>query len=348
MGSDLLTSSLDRVLATLYHEEPDEVPCIWAFASKPMEDLFKRKGISLPPSDIITISDVIKFKVLKKSCRSYVLESPFGSLHLYDYYSRGYGCRKLLKPAIINVDDVERVPSPTLCEELIDLVEKYVRKYGEKFFLMVSHRGAFDSPWYYLRGFTKWLIDLVRNPDWVNKLIKIALEPQIEVTKELIKLGVHGVWVIGDLGNGKRLFISPQTYLKAIYPWHRKLVEEYHKLGAFVFLHSHGNLNPIIRLFEYIVKAGFDAINPLDTSEGMDLKYIKENYGDDITLIPQPSTIVLEKLKLKEICNYVRNQFKVCAPGGGFIYFAVIVYMSLNEALNYIKCVERYRRYPLK
>jgi len=321
------------------------VPCLWAFASKVIEDLFREKRINLPPSDIIVISDVVKFKVLEKRHNSYILKSSFGSIHLYDYYSGYYGCRKLLKPAVINKDDIKHISKPTLRDNLIDLVEKYVRKYGEEYFLMVSHRGAFDSPWYYLRGFTRWLIDLARNPDWANELIKASIEPQMKIAKELIKLGVHGVWIIGDLGSGKRLFISPQTYLKVIYPWHCKLVREYHKLGAFVFLHSHGNLNPI---FDYIVKAGFDAINPLDTNEGIDLKYIKEKYGEEITLIPQPSTTLLEKLKLDEIYNYVKEQFDLCAPGGGFIYYAVIVYMGLSEALRYIKCVMKFRKYPLK
>ena len=120
---------------------------------------------------------------------------------------------------------------------------------------------------------------------------------------------------------------------------------EYHKLGAFVFLHSHGNINPILK---YIVKAGFDAINPLDTSEGIDLKDVKEKYGEEITLVSQPSSVILERLERSEIYSYVKNQFDICAPGGGFIYFGVIVYMELNKALNYIKCVERPKKYPLR
>lgn len=338
-------SSLDRVVTTLYHEEPDQVPCIWAFSSKVMEELFKKRGLKLPISDVITVSDVIKFKILKRNHRSCMLKSPFGSIHLYDYYSGYYGYRKLLKPAVIDVNDISHVPKPTLHEELMNKVEKYVKEFSEKYFLVISHRGAFDSPWYYLRGFTKWLIDLIRNPEWANELIRVALEPQIEIAKELIKLGIHGVWVIGDLGDRRGLFIPPQVYFKVIYPWHRRLVMEYHKLGAFVFLHSHGNINSIL---EYIVKAGFDAINPLDTNEGINLKEVKEKFGEKITLIPQPSSVILEKLKQNEIYNYVKSQFDICAPGGGFIYFGVIAYMEMNKAINYIECVKKLKKYPLK
>jgi len=176
-------SSLDRVITTLYHEEPDQVSCIWAFASKVMEESFKRRGLKLPVSDIITVSDVIKFKVLRKIRKGYVLESPFGSVHLYEYYSGYYGCRKLLRPAVTKADDIDYVPKPTLHDELVDIVEKYVKECGEERFLMISHRGAFDSPWYYLRGFTRWLIDLVRNPKWADKLIRVALEPKLRLRK---------------------------------------------------------------------------------------------------------------------------------------------------------------------
>ena len=75
-------------------------------------------------------------------------------------------------------------------------------------------------------------------------------------------------------------FISPALYREFFYPWHRRLVELCHDYGAYVNIHSHGNINAIMPL---LYEASIDILNPVGPSDGMDLAELKVRYGDRIT-----------------------------------------------------------------
>ncbi len=128
--------------------------------------------------------------------------------------------------------------------------------------------------------------------------------------------------------------MSPKLYREILEPFDRELCRIYHKLGAYVFLHSHGDLNLIL---DRLVDAGLDGLNPLDEAENMVLASVKEKYGGKVTLIPQPSTCRLEKMPKNLIEQYVAGQIHAGAHDGGFIYYGVIVNMPLENAEEYVK-----------
>ena len=53
-----------------------------------------------------------------------------------------------------------------------------------------------------------------------------------------------------------------------ILPWHKALCDLAHDFGAYVHLHSHGNINKILPL---ILSTGVDMLDPFDIYESMDL-----------------------------------------------------------------------------
>jgi len=62
--------------------------------------------------------------------------------------------------------------------------------------------------------------------------------------------------------------MSPDIYRDWIQPWHKKLCDLAHDFGAYVHLHSHGNINKIL---PYVLDTGVDILNPFDIYESMDL-----------------------------------------------------------------------------
>ena len=84
-----------------------------------------------------------------------------------------------------------------------------------------------------------------------------------------------------------------------------------------VFLHSDGNLNSVM---DEIVNCGFDGIQSLQPSAGMDIQEIKEKYGDRLCLW---GNIDLDYIMCfgsrEEVKADVRRTIDIAGPGGGFI-----------------------------
>ena len=336
---------IDRVVASLYHEEPDLVPCLWAVASglRRLQEEVLRRGLKLP-QDMVNVGGVLKTEVVERGFDYEVLRSPFMDLRLLSY-KVDYGYSKLIKPAVSRLEDLESLEPPRLDMEHVKEIKEASKAY-EGHFTYIGHDSPFNLVANHIRGFKQFLVDMVKNPSLARRLLEFATKPLLEIAKAIIEeAGVQGVWLTGDLGDSHGPFMAPRLYKEFLYPWDRRLAEAYHRLGVFTILHSHGNLNLILK---DLVKAGFDGLNPIDEAEGMNLAFIKERYGDKITLIPQPSTYKLENMPKELIEKYVSNQLNAAAHGGGFIYYGVVVKMPIENAEHYIKAFEKLRKYPIK
>ena len=85
-----------------------------------------------------------------------------------------------------------------------------------------------------------------------------------------------------DFGAQQGPFFSPQTYRTLFKPFHAKINDWIHTHTTWKsFIHSCGS---IWRLLDDIVDAGFDCLNPVQTSAAeMDPEALKAKYGDRVT-----------------------------------------------------------------
>jgi len=345
---------IDRVYATLYHEEPDKIP---------------------DPRDFGGLGSIIKKEIIHKGLNFRIWRSPFGSVHL-DYVNPDTGASSgiykhgwvdpenfvwwfTLAPAIRWPEDLDRIEKPTLNYNDLEKAKKRSKDLHEKgYFVILSHHTPFDTAWRFLRGFKVWLTDLVRNPAFARKVIEFGIKPQIEISKAYIEEAhVDAVYVYGDQGTPEGPFISPKTYKEIIFPWDKMLVDVYHKKGAFCFIHSHGYIMPLL---DDLVNAGFDALNPISPLCRMSLAEVKEKYGDKITLYADLSiemppdrkvdtaryTRMLYGNDVKEKVKALSYTVKIGAPGGGFIFNRIAKGLTEDQRL-YMKAWEKLRRYPL-
>jgi uroporphyrinogen decarboxylase len=80
-------------------------------------------------------------------------------------------------------------------------------------------------------------------------------------------------------------------------------------------MHSHGNINKIL---DHIVDTGIDMLNPLDPTEQMNLKRIKERFGDRLTLVGGMNKYIFDQ-DLDEIKVLLQQSVQIGARGGRFI-----------------------------
>ena len=110
---------------------------------------------------------------------------------------------------------------------------------------------------------------------------------------------------------------SPAFLRREFFPRLRDLVGIYHDLGFKVIFHSDGNLN---RLMDDLMDTGIDGLDPLETQAGMDLRLLKQEYGQQLVLCGGlDASGVLAFGTEDEVRDATRELLRVGAPGSGHI-----------------------------
>ena len=187
--------------------------------------------------------------------------------------------------------------------------------------------GIFEQAWY-LRGFQKFLIDLHRDPVFVEALLDKVLETQIK--RFGAYLGAVGpyidVIVVGDdLAMQTGPLIDPKMYRQIIKPRHRELFKYIkNKTKARLFLHSCG---AVIDFISDFIDMGVDILNPIQvTAKGMeDTARLKKTFGKDIVFWGGgcDTQHILPEGSPEDVRNEVKKRINDLAPGGGFVFAAV-------------------------
>lgn len=211
--------------------------------------------------------------------------------------------------------DIENIklPDPDDMSRYANIKEE-VEYYKERDFIVYANlNGFFSGLHYYLYPYDQLLADLILEPSLINALLEKLGYFNLKAAEHLLKCGVDMITFCDDLGSGKSLLMSPELYREFFLPWHKKLAGLCHKYGALLHMHSHGNINKIIK---DIYEAGIDLLNPNDPCDGMDLPKLKEIYGDRITFVGGIDKFFF-KWNHKEQEDYLAQLIK--KTGGGFI-----------------------------
>lgn len=126
------------------------------------------------------------------------------------------------------------------------------------------------------------------------------------------------VCLTADVAFKGRPIFSP-AYLRRSGYFHRiaEVCHLYHERGVRVLFHSDGDLTSIL---PELVKAGIDALNPIDLGAGMQLSAIKEVYGNQLVLVGGVDGAYSLPLGTPDqVRQATRQALKIGKPGGGYI-----------------------------
>jgi uroporphyrinogen decarboxylase len=321
-------NKLKTVLTALGHKEPDVVPCFEFFSDD------NAKAQFVPSFEIVDpLERAVAYAEFMGNCmvsvgagglRAQTVEQ--GDGYYIQEWENGARWRIATEPqwwreyvhyplrdiADVNTIDWPDPDDPTRFEGVAEKT-RYLSERG--YFTQAGINGFFAGVWYFWRPFEGFLIDLVEQPRRAHELIERVGEFNLSVARHLLDCGVHAITFPDDLGYNLGTFISPSMYKTFFYPWHRRLAELCHDYGAFVNMHSHGNLNAIMPL---LYEAHIDILNPVGPSDGMELAQLKARYGDRMTLMGGVSKFI-GRMSTSELGSHLRDVLRAGSPGGGFI-----------------------------
>lgn len=191
-------------------------------------------------------------------------------------------------------------------------------------------------------------VNLALHPEMHAKIAELAGKGAIGMLKYYAQEGIDGLIPCADYGSSTALLANPKIFVEHVFPWLKTYCDEAHKLGMKVLKHCCGRT---LEIFDYFIKAGYDAYESIQPTAGMDIKFLKEKYGDKITLWGGVSNENLIGGKAKDVEADARYAIKYSAPKGGFIYGAshsLAVGASLENILTMKESREKFGSYPIQ
>ncbi len=175
--------------------------------------------------------------------------------------------------------DSYQPPDPNRPELYVDAA-RVIKEYKDEYWIVgVTVTTIFETAWA-LRGYERTLMDLVVNPDFVEKLLDIPFHYHLTAAKKLVEMGVDMIWVGDDMGTQERMLISPDTWRRFFKPRMATFISTLKSINPDVKVayHSDGVIYPII---PDLIEIGLDVLNPIQP-RSMNPEKLKKEYGDKL------------------------------------------------------------------
>jgi len=379
-------SPRERVMTALNHQEPDRVPIDIGGGSSTSigiegyEKLKQYLGVPAEPRVLnkafrIARLDESVMKRLGSDCRPLVAKPPlqwtpppsregtfidmWGITWKQVYYAKDcYYWEMAHNPlAEAQIEDLARYPWPDPLDPgfTAGLAEETRELYEETDYALMADSG-FKSFWelgYMLRGFTRMLLDLKRNPEFVSALLSKLLEINVAATGRFLEAAGRYIQVFragDDLATQTGPIMSAQIFRAVLKPVYKKYLDFVKsKTNAKIFFHSCGN---VVDLIDDLVEAGVEIINPVQVTAMGDTAALKARFGDRVVFWGGIDTQhVMPHGSVNEVEEEVRRRIHDLGPNGGFVLAAVHNIQPDVPPQNIIAMADAARKsgtYPLR
>ncbi len=176
-----------------------------------------------------------------------------------------------------------------------------------------------------IRDVTEWYISTSTRQDYVKRVFERQCEiAMANLPKVYAAVGdrVTVAWISGtDFGAQHGPLISPRAFRTLFKPYFTRINNWIHAHTSWkIFIHTCGSIQALI---PDIIEAGFDILNPVQTSAtNMDPAELKARFGDQVTFwgggVDTQHTLPFGTPD--EVRAQVRERLAIFGRGGGFVF----------------------------
>jgi uroporphyrinogen decarboxylase len=167
------------------------------------------------------------------------------------------------------------------------------------------------------RDWEQFAEDLFEHPEKVHA--EAARKTAVAIAKfdELAAAGADFVHIVNDVAYNGGPFISPRQFAEFITPYWRQQVQHLRHLGVIPFVHSDGNILPVLEDFLSFGAACFQSVDPM---AGMDIAEVKRRCHGRLALMGNVQCNLMQDGPLSAIRASARYCLEQASPGGGYIF----------------------------
>jgi uroporphyrinogen decarboxylase len=221
--------------------------------------------------------------------------------------------------------------------------------------IMVAYGAQLLEMGQFLCRIDNFLADLAGNRKRAEALLDRLVELHLAgLDRFLEAVGpyVQVIQVGDDLGAQNGPQISPRMFKELFLPRYKAIYGAIKKKSNLsIFMHTCGS---IYSLLPYIIEAGVDIINPVQTSAAeMEPRRLKEEFGRDIVFWGGgcDTQYILPNGTPEQVRADVEERVSILAPGGGFVFAPVHNVLADVPAANVLALYDAFKRvrdYPVR
>ena len=342
----------ERVLLAIHHKEPDKVPKgEFAIESDLMRRLLgeERFQILEPLQREQEVRDLLNIDIINihEFPKEWIGKNPDGEIYksaFGDEFLDNGTSYHMLKPAILDISDAVAYPAPDIRKCTAHMVD-YFTNFSDLF--VMAQIGGPVSMLGWMLGMEDFMVYCLTDATNVEILTEKVMDFEVQRAKVFLDNGAEAILIADDIGYNAGLLLPPHMMDRIAYPFYKQAINEIkHYRNVPVFMHSDGDISTAM---DKIVECGFDGIQSLQPSAGMDMKQIKKNYGDVLCLMGNMDLDYLMTFGTpKEVEEAVKRVIDIAAPGGGFILSTCNILTNIipeGNALAMYRTAEEYGRY---
>ena len=296
-------TSLERVLTVLAHKQPDRVPLDFFAGWNPEV----REKVVAKYGSVDVFSEMLHIDIYTGVVPNFPwTDEAKETITLDDLLAI-----PLIDPKGDEIAETSADPDLFLTSR--EAVSRYKRKRA----VFVHVWGVFELVQFHM-GMEEVLVNLALEKEKMAELFMRMARWSAQTVEKAIEVGADVIELSDDWGQNNVLLFNPKDWWQLIYPAEKVIAQAAKSRGVPPVLHSDGDITQVL---DGVVKLGADALHPVQESAGMDLKMMKTEYADKLSIMGGLDTAMALPFKNeKEIQSEVERVFQILKPGGGYIF----------------------------
>jgi uroporphyrinogen decarboxylase len=198
----------------------------------------------------------------------------------------------------------------------LEAIHHVVAELGETHFII--GRSPIDGtfPFQETVGIQEFLMRMITDPEFVRRAIDLYVSRSIIYFQALLAAGCDAVMTTDDYSGNQGPFMGPKRWREFIWPGIVRQAEAVHALGGYFIKHTDGNTWSIL---DGLIEAGIDGWHGIQPNIGMDLRLLKERYGDKVCFFGGINCETLVAGTAETAKAEVAYAIEQAAPGGGLV-----------------------------
>lgn len=346
----------ERAMRVAQHEEADRVP-IWDFIDS--WELFQTlaPGVEDPVQATARVYHALEIDFCRAIHRPRAPAEEGICSENTDWAIKvsGRTTWKIRRP-INNLPDLQHFvaqlpapPSPEDCLPTVATVAQWRDILAPHTFYVPGHGVGFHAA-YDLMGLQLFSVLLYDAPREIQALIEYHNAVAIAHCQAFAQARLSPFFFIGDdIAYKNKLMFGPKTLRQLFFPYLQRMCEILNPAGYKVIFHSDGDITSIL---PDLIACGVAGINPLETAAGMDIAFIKKEYGQDLILVGGVDCSQILPLGTPEIIRQeVRRVLRAGARGGGMFIGSsseIVPSTPLENIFAFYEACKEFGRYPIQ
>lgn len=196
---------------------------------------------------------------------------------------------------------------------------KYLRKHSDQS-IMLANANLFETTWY-MRGLEQAFEDMMLRPDLIHFIMDTVTTFFTDYFYAILK-GCPGeidmVFTADDIGHQDGLLLSLEMWEEFIKPYHMRINNMIHEMGAKVIYHTDGAVSEAV---PGLLDMGIDVLQALQFSAAnMDPRHLKENFGERLCF---EGGMCVQKVlpfgTVGEVREETRRLISILGKNGGYL-----------------------------